>query len=88
MALSLAVALLWALHPLQTQSVTYIVHRSESLVGLFYLLTLYLLVRGVASARGHWWFAASAVACALGMASKEVMASVPLIALLYDRPCS
>src|ERR1035438_1270270 len=34
-------ALLWALHPLQTESVTYIVQRAESLMGLFYLLTLY-----------------------------------------------
>jgi hypothetical protein len=44
--LGFAVSLLWLLHPLQTQSVTYIVQRAESLMGLFYLLTLYGLVRG------------------------------------------
>jgi hypothetical protein len=33
-------ALLWTLHPLQTEAVTYIVQRAESLMGLFYLLTL------------------------------------------------
>jgi tetratricopeptide (TPR) repeat protein len=45
--LALAVALLWTLHPLQTESVTYISQRAESLMGLFYLLTLYCFIRGV-----------------------------------------
>jgi tetratricopeptide (TPR) repeat protein len=68
---------------LQTESVTYIVQRAESLVGLFYLLTLYCVIR---SASGSWWWYAAAVAaCALGMASKEIMVSAPLIVLLYDR---
>ena len=39
------VALLWILHPLQTESVTYIIQRAESLMGLFYLLTLYCFIR-------------------------------------------
>ena len=42
-------ALLWTLHPLQTESVTYISQRAESLMGLFYLLTLYGFVRSVRS---------------------------------------
>jgi tetratricopeptide (TPR) repeat protein len=40
------VALIWTLHPLQTESVTYTVQRAESLMGLFYLLTLYCFIRG------------------------------------------
>ena len=84
--LALAIALLWAVHPLQTESVTYIVQRAESLVGLFYLLTLYCFIRGAGgSARPVCWYAGSALACLLGMASKEVMVSAPLIVLLYDR---
>ena len=39
-------ALLWTLHPLQTESVTYVIQRAESLMGLFYLLTLVLLHPG------------------------------------------
>ena len=39
--LALAIAAIWAWHPLQTESVTYISERAESLMGLFYLLTLY-----------------------------------------------
>jgi len=39
------IALIWTLHPLQTESVTYIVQRAESQMGLFYLLTLYFFIR-------------------------------------------
>jgi tetratricopeptide (TPR) repeat protein len=45
--IALSVALLWAVHPLHTGAVTYVVQRAESLCGLFYLLTLYCIVRGV-----------------------------------------
>jgi tetratricopeptide (TPR) repeat protein len=84
---ALAASLLWSLHPLQTESVTYIIQRAESLMGLLYLLTLYGLVRG-AEGRGPAgiaWYALSVAACLLGMATKEVMVSAPLIALLLDR---
>jgi len=40
------VALLWVVHPLQTESVTYLAQRAESLMGLFYLLALYAALRG------------------------------------------
>ena len=83
--IAVAVALLWALHPLQTESVTYVVQRAESLMGLFYLLTLHGLVRAVVSPNPQAWFAVSAGACLCGMASKEVMVSAPLIVLLFDR---
>jgi tetratricopeptide (TPR) repeat protein len=81
------IALLWVVHPLQTESVTYIVQRAESLVGFFYLLTLYCVVRGIqqASGSGRGWFVGAVIACGLGMASKENMATAPLMALLLDR---
>ena len=81
---ALAVALLWAVHPLQTESVTYVVQRAESLMGLFYLLTLYCFVRGARSDMRIFWYGASVLACLLGMATKEVMVSAPLVVLLYD----
>ncbi|HUI06608.1 MAG TPA: tetratricopeptide repeat protein [Verrucomicrobiae bacterium] len=85
--LALAVAVLWTVHPLQTEAVTYVIQRAESIMGLFYLLTLYCFIRGTAPPppRAHLWYALSVVACALGMASKEVMVSAPLLVLLYDR---
>ena len=107
--LALAVAVIWVVHPLQTEAVTYISQRAESLMGLFYLLTLYCFVRSTdetgerQQARGDrpekktrdtevirppassLWPLASCLFCFLGMATKEVMVSAPLMVLLYDR---
>ncbi len=83
--LAFAAALLWAVHPLQTGAVTYIAQRAESLCALFYLLTLWCLARGAESVRPWRWLAPGVAACLCGMASKEVMVSAPLLALLYDR---
>jgi protein O-mannosyl-transferase len=83
--LAFAIAAIWAIHPIQTESVTYLAQRSESLMGLLYLLTLYCAIRGMGSPRAPIWYAASVVACALGMATKAVMVTAPVIVLLYDR---
>ncbi len=80
-----AVGLLWGVHPLNTEAVTYIIQRTESLFSMFYLLTLYGCIRGFASSRRGVWFSAAIAACALGMGSKEAMATAPLMVLLYDR---
>jgi len=47
------VATLWAVHPLQTAAVTYVIQRAEALMGLFYLLTLYAFVRSVEGGEGR-----------------------------------
>ena len=102
--LALAVALLWAVHPLLTEAVTYVIQRAESLMGLFYLLTLYCFIRGTRSEgwtpgatrqrelaptlmdhRRKFWLLVAVGTCTLGMATKEVMVSAPLLVLLYDR---
>jgi tetratricopeptide (TPR) repeat protein len=49
--LALAVAVIWVVHPLQTEAVTYLSQRAESLMGLFYLLTVYCFIRSVEGAR-------------------------------------
>jgi tetratricopeptide (TPR) repeat protein len=79
------VAALWALHPLLTESVTYVSQRAESLAGLFSLFTLYALVRSETSAHGRLWLAGSGLACFLGMSTKEVAVTLPLVAFLFDR---
>ncbi len=88
---ALAIALIWALHPLQTAAVTYVVQRAESLAGLLGLLALYGFVRATApagelreSAR-RLWAVGSVLACFLGVGTKETVAVVPIIILLYDR---
>lgn len=75
---------LWLLHPLQTASVTYLSQRTESLMGLFYLVTLYTFARG-ATERQPRWFAVAIIACFLGVATKEVMMTAPVVVLLFDR---
>ena len=110
--LAFAIGAIWVLHPLQTQAVTYTVQRAESLMGFFYLLTLYAFARAtdchllsdnaISQPEGNLgvchligdkpdarnrtgWLVISIAACALGMATKEVMATAPLMVLLYDR---
>jgi protein O-mannosyl-transferase len=83
--LALATTVLWTVHPLQTESVAFVSQRAESLMGLFYLLTLYGLARAVEVRTGRCWLVVSAAACLLGMFCKEVMVTAPLLALLYDR---
>ncbi len=90
-------ALLWAVHPLATAAVTYVAQRAESLMALAYLLTVYCFARGAiaqeASAAtgrpppwgGTAWFVAAVAAATAGAATKEVIASVPLVVLAYDR---
>ncbi len=90
-SLAFLIALAWTVHPLQTGSVTYIVQRVESLMGLFLLLTVYCAIRandGQARpsfrSAGALWTLAAVVFCALGMGTKEVMVGAPLLVLLWD----
>jgi len=82
--LAATIALVWMLHPLQSECVNYISQRSESLMGLFYLLTLYASIRALDAERSRLWTVAAILCCALGMASKEVMVTAPLMVPLYD----
>ena len=83
--LAFATALTWTVHPLLTESVTLTVQRTESLVGLFYLFALYAFIRGADCARPVGWFTLSVAACLLGVGTKEVIATAPVIILLCDR---
>ncbi len=83
-AIAFAVALLWVVHPLQTKSVTFIAQRIEALAACFFLLTLYAFLRGATSKAPKHWMTLSVIAAAFGMATKEIVASVPVVALLFD----
>ncbi len=83
--IAFTIALLWALHPLQTESVTYIIQRTESLMGLFFLLTFYGFIRAVESPRPRGWQIFTVAACLLGVGTKEVAVAAPVLVLLYDR---
>jgi tetratricopeptide (TPR) repeat protein len=87
-ALALAVSAIWAWHPVQTVSVTYLSQRAESLMGLCYLLTLYCFLRGAeseAKLARLIWFSLTVLACLAGIGTKEVIVTAPLLVFLYDR---
>jgi len=80
-------ALLFALHPVQTQSVTYIIQRMESLSATFFLLALILFVRGgrAASPAGRWLcYGLTGFCYLLSFYSKETAITLPAVVLLYD----
>jgi hypothetical protein len=76
-------ALLFALHPVQTESVTYIITRSEILAALFYLATFLLFIRFVKSGKFSYVLAAS-VTSLLSMGSKQWAVTLPAMLMLYD----
>jgi protein O-mannosyl-transferase len=81
-------ALLWALHPLQTETVVYTTQRTELMVGFFYFAVLYAALRYWSSTSNisrKNWLALAVVACFAGMACKEVMFSAPVLVLLFER---
>jgi Flp pilus assembly protein TadD len=81
-----ATALFWTLSPLQTESVTYISQRAESLMGLCYLGCLYAFIRAYGSeATSLGWATVSVVACFVGVGCKEVMVTAPVVVLVCDR---
>jgi protein O-mannosyl-transferase len=83
--IAFATTLLWTVHPLNTEAVDYITQRTELMMGLCYLLTLYASLRAATSARPWRWSAAAIGACTAGMACKESMVTAPLMVALYDR---
>ncbi len=83
--LALSISILWALHPLQTQSVTYIIQRSESFMGMCYILALYCLLRGSQSRHSLPWYVGSIASVAVGMGFKAAIISAPIVFLCYDR---
>jgi hypothetical protein len=83
-----AIALLWAVHPLQVSSVLYVVQRMELLALTFVLLALLAYLRGrtaqIEGRRGWPWLVLCALATVAGMLAKETAALVPLYALALE----
>ena len=59
--------------------VNYATQRSEAMMALAFLATLYFGVRAITAERSASWYAASIVACAFGMACKESMVVAPVL---------
>jgi len=80
--LAFVASLIWVVHPLLTDAITYVAQRTEVLMGLFFFLTLYCSIRAWNAPR--LWTAAAIASCALGMGSKQTMVAAPFIVGLWD----
>jgi protein O-mannosyl-transferase len=81
-------ALVFALHPLRVESVTWITERRDLVSGLFYLLAVWVYVRGIQDTPGrlmerkHYWGCLGLFT--LAILSKEMVVTLPVILLLLD----
>lgn len=85
--MALLAATLWAVNPVQTQAVTYIVQRMTLLASLFYLLSVYcyLKARLQPFSRSQILFFLGSFLCFLfGVASKENALMLPMAILLVE----
>lgn len=83
--LALAIALVWVVHPLGTDSVAYATQRSTLLASTGLLASLYATLRAHGAAAPLRWQVTAVLAMALGMASKEDLVAGPVLVLLYQR---
>lgn len=88
---ALIVALIFALHPVQTQSVTYIVQRMTALSGMFFLagIVLYLHGRqlhtdGKSPGRYATYYALTFLAWMAALMSKQEAAAMPIVLLAAE----
>jgi len=80
-------ALIWMIHPLQTQSVTYLIQRMNSMSAMFYVSSMLLYVKfRLTFGRGKKWllFSGCAAAGLLALGTKEVAATLPVFIFLYE----
>jgi hypothetical protein len=82
--LAMMIAMVWAVHPLQTQAVTYVYQRIESMAGMFCLVSLAAYARAAATGWPTGLLAGSVAAAAAAMASKENAVVLPFLILAYD----
>lgn len=82
--IALFAAAWWLLHPLLSETVLYVTQRTESMMGLFLLLTVYASIRAGERGAGWWWRIVAVGACFAGMATKETMVVAPIVVVAYD----
>lgn len=95
--ISVLSALIWLVHPTQTQSITYIVQRMTSMSALFYLLSMVLYIKfrmtrlhirheqlKPAKLKPFLYLAGTIIAGILAIGSKQVAFTLPLFIFLYE----
>jgi len=79
--------LLWLVHPIQTQSVAYIVQRMNSMAAMFYMLSLWLYAKARLTAtkkRKATGYALCIFSGILALGTKEISATLPVFIFLYE----
>jgi protein O-mannosyl-transferase len=81
---ALATALIFALHPIQTEGVTYLSGRSTSLMALFYLAALLAYIQGGESGKKVVTLIISPLLFLCALAVKEPAVTLPVALLLWE----
>ncbi|MBU0730574.1 MAG: tetratricopeptide repeat protein [Proteobacteria bacterium] len=87
--IALLATLLWLAHPVQTQTVTYVVQRMTGLAALFYILSCYCyaqarMEQNKAAGTHPKWFLAAIFSGLLSLGSKEISITLPFFIFLYE----
>lgn len=81
-------AIIFISHPIQTQSITYIVQRFTSLTAMFYLLAIVCYLKWrlslLESTRRYLWYAGALLAVVFAMKTKEISFTLPFMILLIE----
>lgn len=86
--LSIAVALVWSIHPLLSESLIYVIQRTELLATFFMLATIMCTARAFDAQKTSVqiiWLILAALASAMGMGCKETAIAIPFVVLVFDR---
>jgi tetratricopeptide (TPR) repeat protein len=85
--IALLTTTLWAINPIQTQAVTYVVQRMASMATLFYVLSLLFYIEG-RTVNSHlqrkFFFFSCLLSFLLGLASKENVMTLPIALVLVE----
>jgi hypothetical protein len=81
--MALFAALLFAVHPIQTEAVTYIISRTELLATFFYLAAFLLFIQGTQK-RTSLYYIGVFFSALLSTGSKEWAVTLPAMLMLYD----
>ena len=91
--ISLTAGLLFLVHPVQTEAVTFVVQRITSLTTTFYLLSIYFYVKsriifvGRSNKSGNkflLYLACSFIFCVFAMKTKEISFTLPFVIMIYE----
>lgn len=78
-------ALIWVVHPLNTETVNYVTQRTESMMAAAYLFAVYAAIRGLEGPRGNRWEGCAVVAAFAAVACKETALTLPVMVVAWDR---